>query len=77
MEIKDLVIVSIYDCGYCCSVCEDGIIERRFEGGGPLLDEVMQAWDIPNTIDFYNRLKERFPNKLIIVCEDGNIEIVN
>lgn len=77
MEIKDLVIVSIYDGGYCFSVYDDGVTIRRYEGGGPLLDEVMQAYSIPYTNEWYKWLKERFPNKIIVICEDGNIEIVN
>lgn len=84
MNSKDLVVISIYDSFWGFSVFMDGkIYTDQYRG---VSAEIYKAYydernyeERPEGADDYwhSWLKERFPNKTIVVCEDGGIDVMN
>lgn len=73
--MKDLVIISIYDCGCWFSVIIDEKVYNT-NNRSDLFDEILSAYHNDYTSDFKEYLKEKFKNKNIILCEDGDIEVI-
>ena len=83
--MKDIVIISIYDSAIGLSVLLDGKVyethdrfERANGGEENVADEIddifaKAAWESERC---KNAFKEKFPNKQVILCEDGGIEIL-
>ena len=62
------LIVSIYDCGYGFSVCDNGKIIKAKEEYG-----IYIGFDV----NFANWLKKKYKDyDLIVICEDGNTKVV-
>ena len=72
-----MVIISIYDSGYYLSIMVDGKIigpkTYDFEKD-TLADIVDKAYYRED--DFDKWLKNKFKNKDIIICEDGDIRVI-
>lgn len=62
------LIVSIYDCGYGFSVCDNGnLIEAKEKYG------IYDNFDV----DFGDWLKKKYKDyDLIVICEDDNTKVV-
>ena len=73
-DLENIVVISNYDGGYYYSIMINGIIYGRF---GNIPQDVKNVMDnaLDNLYD-NSKLKEIFPNKTIIVCEDGGIEVI-
>lgn len=78
--MKDIVIISIYDSGYGFSVMVDNKIyyqsqikEDETYEEDTLADLVKNSY---HNYNFEEWLKCKFPNKKIIICEDGGIEVL-
>ena len=67
-DLDNIVVISIYDSGYDQSIMENGIVNRGYEYRGRL-----DAYEMKKDV---SKLKEMFPNKTIIICEDGDIEVI-
>lgn len=73
-DLENIVVISMYDGGYNYSIMINGIIYGRF---GNVPQDVKNVMD--KTLDnLYDnaKLKEIFPNKTIIVCDDGCTEVI-
>lgn len=73
--MKDLVIVNSYDCGCWFSVMIDEKVYNT-NNRSDLFDEILSEYNNDLTSDFEKYLKERFKNKNIIFCEDGDIKVI-
>lgn len=76
-DMKDLVVVSIYDGGYGFNVMVDGVVSsphhcNEKETMGDVLYHVYNEFGWKSGEEF----KKMFPDKQIIICEDGGIEIL-
>lgn len=72
-----MVIISIYDSAYYLSVMIDNkIIEPKDFGfeEDTLADEITKAYH--RTDDFDKWLKNKFKDKDIIICENGEIRVI-
>lgn len=73
--MKDLLIISIYDSGYGFSIMFNGeIIERTGVDEETNLADVFESKY--NDYHFHEWLKEKYPDKKIIICENGDIEVL-
>lgn len=70
-DLDNIVVISSYDNGYEFSILENGTIHKRLDGHRheTLIDAYSYIYN-------HSKLKEIFPNKTIIVCEDGDIEVI-
>lgn len=87
MNSKDLVVISIYDC-FCdfAVLVDDKIYTDHWSGLGREIydayydDRNYEGFSYDDNTnghltDYWHKwLKERFPKKTIIICEDGAIE---
>lgn len=77
-KMKDIVIISIYDSGYGFSVMVDGIVSSPyiFHGEKETVADIL--YHIYNKFgsESGKEFKKMFPNKQVILCEDGDIEIL-
>lgn len=76
-EMKDIVIISIYEGGYGFSVMVDGVVSsphhcNEKETMGDVLYHVYDEFD-PESGE---KVKKMFPGKQVIVCADGGIEVL-
>ena len=77
--MNDLVVISAYDSGVGFSVMVNGTIyEPSVWEGDTLADEVRRHYYsyCDREIPFKDWLQEKFGNTNIILCEDGNIQIL-
>ena len=76
--MKDIVIVSVYDGGYGFSVMADGIVSspHTFHGEKETVADVLYGIYKEFGWESGKEFKKMFPNKQIIVCEDGGIEVL-
>ena len=73
MSTKDFIIVSIYDMGYNFSTCIDGEFESGYDT--PKNYTIFHKFEELDMPHFLAWLQETYPNKAIIVCDDGDIYI--
>lgn len=73
--MKDLVIISIYDYGCWFSVMIDDEIYNA-NNRNELFDKIVQVYTEFLTNDFKKWIKNKFKNKTVIICEDGDIEVI-
>lgn len=78
--MKDLVIISIYDSGFGgFSIMINGkVIEPKdeYDIGKPTLANKIKELYQNETDKFEEYLKKKFKNKTIIICNDGDIEVL-
>ena len=73
-DLENIVVISYYDSGYNRSIMKNGIVSQKYCDGFNTENESKgNAFDL---IYRKSKLKEVFPNKTIIVCEDGDIEVI-
>jgi len=77
-EMKDIVVISIYDTGYGFNVMVDGIVSSPFvfHGEKETIADVLYRIYMKFGWESGKEFKKMFPNKQIIICEDGGIEIL-
>lgn len=73
--MKDIVIISIYEYGSIFKVMVDGIVYSMRREKKTIADVL---YDIYNAFGWESReeFKKMFPDKKIIICEDGDIEVL-
>jgi len=73
--MKDLVIISDYDYACQFSVMIDEKVYNT-SNRSAIFDEILTEYRYMYENEFKKWLKEKFKNKTIIICEDGNIEVL-
>lgn len=76
IDMKDIIVVSIYDSGYGFNVMVDGVVSSPWtchegESIADVLHRIYNEFGWRSGGEF----KKMFPDKQIIVCEDGDIEV--
>ena len=70
------LIVSIYDSGYGFSVCDNGKYIPKFKVTKASCEEYKWYYELIEPV-FYYKLKKKYSDyDLIIVCEDGEVEVL-
>lgn len=70
------LIVSIYDSAYGFSVCDNGKYIPKFKVNKNTCEEYKWYDELIAPV-FYYKLKKKYSNyDLIIVCEDGEVEVL-
>ena len=76
-DVKDAVVVSIYDSGYGFNVMVDGVVSspHTCHQGKSIADVLFSVY---NEFGWKSgeEIKRMFPDKRIIICEDGDIEVL-
>lgn len=79
MNMKDIVIISIYDLGYGgFSVMVDGIVSgpHDFDCEEKTIADVLYGVYREFGWKSGEEFKKMFPDKQVIICEDGSIDIL-
>jgi len=75
--MKDIVIISIYDSGYGFKVMVDGVVSSPYtcHQGKSIADVLLGVYH-KFGYESGEEFKKMFPDKQIIICEDGDIEVL-
>lgn len=76
--MKDIILISSYDSGYCFSIMVNGkIIHKSDDEEENIADKVRSKYYHCFSSEFKEFCKKEFgTDKQIIVCEDGDIELL-
>lgn len=75
--MNKIFIISDYDNGYCCSIMANGFLHERYEiRENRVLNAIYKEYDAYDYESCVALIKEHFDVELVIICADGNIEVI-